>query len=79
MPPVAMISRSVLPVSVCIEERKAAGGGVAREVDRHDHRDSQRHREDGERGAQQVAAQRTQDEGAQELHWRVRLDLRSMP
>ncbi len=76
MPPLATISRSVLPVSVCMEERKAAGGRVAREVDGDDHRDAQRHREDGEGRAQQVAAQRAQDEGAEELHIAVdrRLD-----
>ena len=57
---------------------EAAGGGVAGQVDGDDYRDAEGHGEDGERGAQQVAAQRAQDEGAQELHGGGRLR-RSMP
>jgi len=49
---------------------EGAGGGVAGEIDRDDDGNPESHRENGERGAQPVAAQRAQNEGAEELHAR---------
>ena len=58
---------------------EAPGGGVAGEVDGHDHGDAQRDRENGQRGAQQVAAQRAEDQRCAAVRSRARIQGAGMP